>query len=208
MKTVMFLPWVGKNYASGIKGKKILILGESQYCEEPSDCGGCFPNQVNDCNNFTNKVIIEHLNDGNKKLSSYTKLTRLFIGQNNDKEQIINFWDSIAFYNYIQSSVGSKARKRPSDEMWAEAIIPFNEVMEDLKPDFLLILGSDLWNHMPGKANGNDWPLCTTLKIDGHEDRVYYFGQEMKTKVLNIYHPSSTRFSYRFANLINAALEL
>lgn len=45
MKYVKFTPWVvDKNYEQGFHGKKILILGDSHYCEnECSENGRCYP---------------------------------------------------------------------------------------------------------------------------------------------------------------------
>lgn len=35
MKNVKFKPWVGKDYHDGNEfGKKILVIGESHYCED------------------------------------------------------------------------------------------------------------------------------------------------------------------------------
>lgn len=40
---IFFQPFVGKHYADGgMFGKRILILGESHYCDEGcADCGDC-----------------------------------------------------------------------------------------------------------------------------------------------------------------------
>lgn len=40
---IFFQPFVGKDYANGgIFGKRIMILGESHYCDEScTDCGDC-----------------------------------------------------------------------------------------------------------------------------------------------------------------------
>lgn len=40
---IFFQPFVGKDYANGgIFGKRIMILGESHYCDEScADCGDC-----------------------------------------------------------------------------------------------------------------------------------------------------------------------
>lgn len=44
-KYVKFLPWVVReNYKNGFQGKKILILGDSHYCEkECASDGRCYP---------------------------------------------------------------------------------------------------------------------------------------------------------------------
>ena len=138
----MFKPWVGENYTAGFKGKKVLILGEAHYCDTTADCDDCYPGQKNKCNSFTIDFIDGQLSGVHKRFSFFSKLTRLFIGDDSDNEAVKQFWDSVAFYNYIQRTVGEKARVRPSAEMWNEAILPFKEVMDELDPNFLLILGN------------------------------------------------------------------
>ena len=41
MNSIFFRPWVGSAYTTGvIFGKRVMILGESHYCEEGcTDCG-------------------------------------------------------------------------------------------------------------------------------------------------------------------------
>ncbi len=42
-RNIFFQPFVGMDYANGgIFGKRIMILGESHYCDEScADCGDC-----------------------------------------------------------------------------------------------------------------------------------------------------------------------
>ena len=42
MEKTNYMPWVGRNYSVGYKGKKILILGESHYDEPGIINGGSF----------------------------------------------------------------------------------------------------------------------------------------------------------------------
>ena len=59
---IFFQPFVGKDYANGgIFGKRIMILGESHYCDEScADCGDCQLHR--ECMNFTQQVLDEVLN--------------------------------------------------------------------------------------------------------------------------------------------------
>ena len=59
---IFFQPFVGKDYANGgIFGKRIMILGESHYCDEScTDCGDCQLHR--ECMNFTQQVLDEVLN--------------------------------------------------------------------------------------------------------------------------------------------------
>lgn len=58
---IFFQPFVDKDYANGgIFGKRIMILGESHYCDEScTDCGDCQLHR--ECMNFTQQVLDEVL---------------------------------------------------------------------------------------------------------------------------------------------------
>ena len=60
------------------------------------------------------------------------------------------FWERVAFYNYVQT-FSSAARVRPSPEAWGDhvAVEAFQEVLDVLEPDRILVLGKDLWRSLP-----------------------------------------------------------
>ena len=60
---IFFQPFVGKDYVNGgIFGKRIMILGESHYCDEScADCGDCRLHR--ECMNFTQQVLDDYLNE-------------------------------------------------------------------------------------------------------------------------------------------------
>ncbi|MEX6398975.1 hypothetical protein AB6E88_18620 [Providencia hangzhouensis] len=79
----------------------------------------------------------------------------------------------MAFYNYVQGIVGESERIRPTNEMWEEAEKPFLAVIESLKPDVVIVLGSMLGEWVPA-LNDN-------------------------IKVAYLYHPSTSYFNYEGA---------
>ena len=51
MKHVFFKPWVGKDYSTGgIFKKKILVVGESHYCDGCNYCGLKYAKECEDLN--------------------------------------------------------------------------------------------------------------------------------------------------------------
>ena len=58
------------------------------------------------------------------------------------------FWNTVAFYNYIPEIVGDRPRIRPSDEMWERANKPFEEVIDVLAPNHIVVVGKTLWDNM------------------------------------------------------------
>ena len=64
------------------------------------------------------------------------------------KSEKAEFWNSVAFYNYIQEVVGENPRDRPTDAMWEQAKQPFLQVIESLSPDIVVILGGHLSHYI------------------------------------------------------------
>lgn len=60
---VFFQPYVGKDYTiGGLFGKRIMVLGESHYCDEGcADCGNLINHR--ECMAFTNGVVGDYLNE-------------------------------------------------------------------------------------------------------------------------------------------------
>lgn len=135
-----FDPWVGSRYASeGIGGKRLLILGESHYggsdCEYPA---------------FTSEVIRDMALQ-KSRLSFFSRVLRLVMGgrgELSDAERS-EFWERVAFYNYVQSSPGDEPRCRPSPEMWEAAAEPLLHTLRELTPDVMLVLGFELQSYLP-----------------------------------------------------------
>lgn len=138
MQSVNFLPFIGEKYYNSHYGIRIMVIGESHY--------GDASDQKND---FTRHVVNEYA--FKPGLAFFSKLTNLLRGSINypTKEEREEAWQHISFYNYIQEFVGEEARIVPSREMWEAANEPFIEVVQTLKPDLILVLGTRLWNNLP-----------------------------------------------------------
>ena len=113
MSKIKFLPWIGNHYrTTGFAGKRILALGESHYCKKSSDA----------TEDLTRKVIADLFDPQSEHeayKNTYTKFAEALIGRDclsfEDKER---FWNSIAFYNYVQVPM-TGARVAP-DGRWVE----------------------------------------------------------------------------------------
>ena len=90
MSNIFFQPFVGKDYASGgLFGKRIVILGESHYCDEGCvDCGNC--SRHRECMNFTQNVVQTYLDkdDGHENwMNTFLKFERSLVGRETDREE-------------------------------------------------------------------------------------------------------------------------
>lgn len=115
-----------------------MILGESHYE---------FLDDQTLATSWTRQSI-EHDIIG-KKHRFRTRVAAVFLGRHpTTPEERGDFWHSVAFTNYIPVSVGRGARKRPTDEMWSAAIPRFSALIAEHQPQFLLVLGHELWERV------------------------------------------------------------
>lgn len=107
MENVFYYPRIGKSYETkGYNGMKLLILGESHYCQYRTTCETCGKlSNRDDCNNFTIKVLDEnYLAYKNGRVGfedwmrTFTRFTNVVLDNQVDTETLIDFWDSVIFF--------------------------------------------------------------------------------------------------------------
>lgn len=170
---VRFLPWIGCHYHHHPRWPgRILILGEAHYADD-------------DENRDLTRDVIRRQWQG----ESYAYFTRILgvLSSSDGKIDRECFWNTVAFYNYVQRIVSGKARVAPSSRQWSEAHAVLPEVLDALKPDYVLVTGKRLWENLP------DWPYGNKLKHAGKpwdlcEGRLQSGRTFLSTF---IYHPSS-----------------
>ena len=92
---IFFQPFVGKDYANGgIFGKRIMILGESHYCDEScTDCGDCQLHR--ECMNFTQQVLDDYLNENKERqnwMRTFLKFERSLVGEETNQAMRLKIW--------------------------------------------------------------------------------------------------------------------
>ena len=137
----VFDPWVGNKYWSeGLSGIRVLILGESHYGEVGSERL-----------TFTTEVVTEWAQE--KRSRFFTVTQKLVAGLSSDEwvsdEQRADFWEHVAFYNFVQAFPGTEPRYRPTQEMWLEAAPAFAATVAELSPQVIVALGVELQNNIP-----------------------------------------------------------
>ncbi len=189
MKYVKFKPWVGCNYATGgIFGKKVLVLGESHYCDKPN--AGADSNDTLD-------VIDEFINDyrGEHYQQTFLCFERAVMGKELSSEERFDFWNSIVFYNYIQQyQEGPRQALLPQKEDNEGA---FKEVLETYLPDCIIVWGKRLYQELPGWDGYENYIEIDTFEYDhkSHQiDSTEVWTYNIKGKqipAMCVYHPSS-----------------
>ncbi|MHC5310528.1 hypothetical protein ACYSNM_10775 [Myroides sp. LJL116] len=181
MNKIKFTPWVGENYQDGFQSKKVLVLGESHYCNDPSEAVSSITNDII-------KDILDPLSAHEPYKNTYTKFAKSMIGSDLDQLKKKQVWDSIAFYNYVQFPI-SGPRRSPSTQEFEESTSAFFEALELLRPDYVLVWGKRLYDNLPNVGKqGKDIVFQGEEPIETWE---YLLSDNKKVKVMSITHPSA-----------------
>lgn len=129
-----FTPWVGANYAAS--EERLLILGESHYGEESMP------------GNSTITLTQEYV-DEKWTHRFWTSTMQVICGQPHWELDRKEFWQSVAFYNYVQQPVAETAKVAPTAEMFSLSREAFFSVLSQLAPKKILVLSNRLWENMP-----------------------------------------------------------
>ena len=189
MGNVFFKPWVGKNYESGgIFGKKILVIGESHYCDGCNTCGSR-PND-DECGVLTEIVVKIIINGGTSRWTgTFRKFEKSLIGHDTTPEQSAKIWQSLAFYNYLQVAV-SNAREAGESHDYKASETAFFEVLDKLRPDLIIVWGvTRMWDNMPSQG----WEKGEEIKIDNYsvKNGWYTLAGGHRVRSIWVYHPSA-----------------
>lgn len=147
MSGIVFEPWIGNKYCQdNYFGSRVLVLGESHYGHEYETGPTVTTN------------VVRWLAQGDNRHAFFTKVSKVLLGLDGntwlDNKSRGEIWEHIAFYNYIQGFVSTGSRVRPSPELWAAAQAPFTEMLNNLSPNIVLVLGKELAAHRPQIPSG------------------------------------------------------
>lgn len=193
---IFFDPWVGENYGTdkSIFKKKILVLGGSHYCDDCTTCGDRILHAG--CTNNTAKWTREYLNAVVRGgwMNTYTSFVNSVYGVATSREQQVQFFSSICFYNYLQVAAGkdpnSAHRYNYKD---IRHRLAFYEVIRRWMPDIVISWGDKVWNALP-----DDWGFGTAKKgaamsVAGTAFTSYqrYPFEETTVLLIGVHHPST-----------------
>ena len=198
---IVFEPWIGKHYAAGIDGKRLLILGESHYhsCEQDKGCQDVVTQEGH--HRELTRSVVSYWKDNPHSSPVSSRTPALF-----DMAKA-EFWERVAFYNYLQSFAGEKARMRPKAEQWDQLASQraFQEVLARLRPGRIVVLGKSTWAGLPSSPDvlaaipdaENNLPVAEIFGAAHEVDRTaYWYAWRPNGKALAfpIRHPSEFRF--------------
>ena len=146
MPKIQFQPWIGECYhEANLYGLRILLLGESHYGKGDED------------SSFTKRVVRKWGQDNRHRF--FTTIAKFILDQGKDgnlsTEKKREFWENVAFYNYVQEIVAEEAREeRPTPGMWKRSEKAYYQVLQELKPDLVVVLGKQLARNLPAQVDG------------------------------------------------------
>lgn len=196
-----FQPWMPESYLKnkGIYGR-LLILGESHYMEDEDEIEEDMDGVIKEIENKTSSneltsVIIEGYIHKKWDIRFYRNIGLLF-----NAESIYEVWQNVAFANLIQVAL-KKSDAQPSEEEIKTAVPTFWTLLENLKPEKVLVCSQRMWKNWM-KLTGIDDDIrsksINELKVNGKFSKVWNFNYlGGSCTAIGINHPSSRGFSYR-----------
>ena len=142
--SVYFHPWIGETFERGLWGRRTLVLGQSHYQWKSN-----VP-----VTPYLTQQCIEEQCSGEESVAHWTKIAMTGIGHRPTLDEKRQFWNSVAYANFIQESVGHGPRLgQPRREMIETAKEPFIATLEVLRPDIVWVLGHGLWDWLPEEVS-------------------------------------------------------
>lgn len=137
-------PAVGILYESGSPLGRLLIVGMSHY-------GGDHVKRPQ----FTHDLLTEVI-AGKRRIPYFTKIAGLFRDSNGRPYSPTDFYSSVAFYNFMPGVF--KVRQAPTKGQWLDSKTQefFFRVVDELKPERILVTGEQLWRALPSRLPGSD----------------------------------------------------
>jgi hypothetical protein len=201
MDGVSILPWEGADYRKhGFRGKRVLILGESGY-----DWPGR-PVPLQDVTTYCiQEQLKEHPDDPDRPQFTkafFTKLAIAFLNRPPTLADKRSFWDSVAFYNYYSEALLTGPGIAPPS--WTAGALPFETVLEHLRPQRIIVLGTRLWRNHRGDTD----EIGPTIAGAKQTETYWYSirGGAERALAYGIQHPSSRAFDGRawFPHIVRA----
>lgn len=141
VRNLKWLPFVGENYFYIPKEYRMLVVGESHY-NDGTEKGKLDVDDID----WTRDMIQENAIDGVNWNTNIIPNFHKAIFRENDFNKY-KFWNSVAFYNFIQRSMDT-IKNRPSQEEFKDDWNTFFDLIRVIKPKTCLFIGVSASNHL------------------------------------------------------------
>lgn len=147
---LQYYPWIGKKYSNS--NQKILIVGESHYAE------GNNQSEKTHKDTKLTRVVIEKI--GIDREYRDTKTFKYFhlAMMGNDSFDSGAFWESVAFYNFIQRPMFSLDEK-PSLKDFTNGWDTFFKTIDIIEPTTVIFIGVSASNYLHRSISKTNYSL-------------------------------------------------
>lgn len=200
-----FQPYIGEQYAQGIQGKKILVLGASFYCNRVKcpHFASCTSIVLKDSSVYDNQCP-EYMPD-HKSLHlepsycvedapvTYQRFAA-YMGTFLEDDDYNNVWNHMAFTNYVQFMLPASNgtfRETTWSDLSERDFDAFIEVLQSLKPDIVIVWG----NIINSRVKEQNKYLVSLQELQETEYYICHLNVpnvEHPIAIINPYHPSSS----------------
>lgn len=130
--------WVGEAYRRlEKKGVATFLLGESFYDRE-RNIPAANPSAW----------LVQHAALGAHRHRYYAVVAKLLSDEGSEAKAATTFWSEVAFYHFVQTSVGSGPRVAKPAHCFRENVSKFQRVLADTTPSRIVVLGKSLWRFL------------------------------------------------------------
>ena len=189
MTSIKLKPWIGKDYLSGgIFNKRIMVIFHSLLCYEKLN--------EHEQSVFTSEVVndylyeVEKTNGDGRIFRSFFNFENSLMSMRPNKMQRIAIWNSLLFYSYNQKLVCQKGNE-PEQNDYAVNERAFFEVIEQYRPDYIVVWGRNTFLLMPD--NHFRWGESIQMESAVSRFGFYDLNDGTSVKIIPIYHPGSFR---------------
>lgn len=183
----LFRPWKPRGENPRLEGVRLLVLGESHY-EEPEDG---VVDGAPELAGLTRWVVQTWGLSPPRRLGFFANLFAVLMGESwsldGDHGRL---WNSVFYYNYVQSLVHGGPRHAPTDAQFQASEAAFRIMLEDIRPEAVLVLGQRLWNNMATEDGWASDPPAALSRVCA-----YRLADGSAVYAVAINHPSSFGFS-------------
>lgn len=186
-------PFVGENYISS--NFKILLIGESHY-KSADEINPNFEKK-----DFSRWVVDEMgIKQYDYQSKFFKNLNKMF-AENNPKQ----FWDKIAFYNFIQRPM-TTINEKPNSIDFKEGWKVFEIVLKILKPDYCIFLGNRSADFFCGFCVKNNISASNVTRYEKINEAYFKRSQininDLNTELIFIKHPSMAFNTENWLNIL------
>jgi hypothetical protein len=135
----------------------------------------------------------------------WTNILMAFTSARSSMELRNQFWNSVAYFTFVQEYVGVGPGTRPTTQMWERGRKAFSEIVGEIKPECVIVLGKELWYNLPSEGRTPGPLIENPVQSNTWQ---YKYSPEVSFLAYGVHHPSSGFSSRYWHPLISQAIRL